>query len=399
MNRRAAPVAMLAASVAVCGAENWPQFRGPRGDGTSSETFPAPKRKQWKVKLPGPGHSSPIVWGDRIFLTAFEPETSTLRRLAGIQGRLLVMCLNRKNGRTEWQREVRAGEIEKTTSVNKPASPTPVTDGTRVYAYFGSFGIAAFTMDGRPVWETKLGPYPHHMGSGSSPVLDGGSLILNAESDGPSYLYAIAASDGHVEWRVPRKTRQAAYSTAVVQGETIAVAGHGSVMAYARRDGRGLWTASGLSTYVVPTLVFAGELWFATSNGPGGNVVMALRPGGEVAWRAARGGAYIASPAHVGGRLFTVNQNCVVTAIDARAGRVEWQQRLETQGECYASPVAAENVIHIATTAGELFSLVAGGSFDLRGKWGGFGRMMASPAISGGVMYVRSDSHLHALLP
>ena len=344
-------LAWALAAVSAVAAEDWPQFRGPRADGASSESISGPLRLRWKAKLPGPGHSSPIVWGDRIFLTAFEPETSTLRRLAGAQGRLLVLALRSQDGRIDWQREVRAGSIEKTTNVNKPASPTPATDGSRVYAFFGSFGLVAFTMDGQPVWETRMGPFPHHMGSGSSPVLAGDRIILNAETDGPSFLYSIDKSNGRAMWRVPRKTRQAAYSTPVVWDRTIAVAGHESVMAYYLDDGHDLWTKTGLSTYVVPTPVVAGGLLFATSNGPGGNVVLALRQNGEQAWQASRGGAYVASPVYAANRVFTVNQNCVVSCIDARDGRLVWQQRLPAQGECFASPVVASATLFIATTA------------------------------------------------
>ena len=381
------------------GAENWPQFRGRRADGVSTESFSGPLRVHWKAKLPGPGHSSPVVWGDRIFLTAFEPETSTLRRLAGREGRLLALGLNRKDGRVEWQREVRANSIEKTTNVNKPASPTPATDGSRVYAFFGSFGLVALTMDGKPAWETKIGPFPHHMGAGSSPILAGDRIILNAETDGPSFLYSIDKSNGRVVWSVPRKTRQAGYSTPVIWDRTIVVAGHESVMAYSLDDGHDLWTATGLSTYVVPMPIVAGSLLFATSNGPGGNTVLALRQTGEQVWRASRGGAYVASPVHAANRLFTVNQNCVVSCLDSRDGRLVWQQRLQTQGECYASPVTASTTLYLATTAGELFWLEAGDRFLLRGKLELHERLMASPAISNGVMYLRSDSHLFALIP
>ncbi len=360
-------LALALAFAAVGAAENWPQFRGPSADGTSTESFSGPLRLSWKAKLPGPGHSSPVVWGDRIFLTAFEPETSTLRRLAGTEGRLLVLGLNRKDGRVEWQREVRADSIGKTTNVNKPASPTPATDGSRVYAFFGSFGLAAFTMDGKPGWETRIGPFPHHMGAGSSPIFAGDRIILNAETDGPSFLYSIDKSNGRVAWRVPRKTRQAGYSTPVVWDRTIVVAGHESVMAYSLHDGHDLWSASGLSTYVVPMPIVAGGLLFATSNGPGGNTVLALRQTGEQAWQASRGGAYVASPVHAANRLFTVNQNCVVSCLDARDGRLAWQQRLPTQGECFASPVVASTALFVATTAGELFWLEAGGRFLQRG--------------------------------
>ena len=171
-------------------------------------------------------------------------------------------------------------------------------------------------------------------------------------------------------------------------------------MAYDLADGRHLWTTPGLSTYVVPTPIVAAGLLFATSNGPGGNAVMALRQSGEAAWRASRGGAYIASPAYAANRLFTVNQNCVMTCLDPKNGQMIWQQRLPTKGECFASPVAAGATVFVLTTAGEFFSLAAAGPFQISHKLELTGeRFLASPAISGGAMYLRSDSHLHALLP
>lgn len=360
MARRFLPIAVIAIlSVAAGRGENWPQFRGPRGDGTSWEQFAGRLRLLWKAELAGPGHSSPIVWGDRIFLTAFEKEPSVLRRLAGYSGRLLVLGLDRSDGRIEWRREVKAESIEKTTSVNRPASPTPATDGARVFAYFGSYGLAAFALDGTPAWEVKIGPFPHHMGSGSSPIIAGDRIILNVETDGPSFLYVIDSADGRVVWRVPRKTRQAGYATPVVWNRTVVVAGHESVMAYRVEDGSDRWTAAGLSTYVVPTPVAGGGLLYATSSGPGGNVVLALRPNGEIAWRGRRGGAYVASPVFTRDRVFTANQNCVVSCLDAREGRMIWQQRLPTQGSCYASPILTSSLLYIATDAGELFVVEA----------------------------------------
>ncbi|MFN7925200.1 MAG: PQQ-binding-like beta-propeller repeat protein [Bryobacteraceae bacterium] len=380
-----------------CTAENWPQFRGPRGDGTSLEKFAAPQRELWRTKLPGPGHSSPIVWGDRIYLTAFERETSITRRIAGNQGRLLVLAIDRKTGRIEWQHEVTSNEIEKISGVNQPATPTPATDGECVYAYFGSFGLVALRADGSPVWNLPIGPFAHHMGVASSPVISGGRVILNVETDGPSFLYSIDKSTGKPMWRVPRKTRQAAYATPVVWDRAIVVAGHENVTVYSYDDGRTLWTTSGLSQYVVPTPVVAKGLLFATSNGPGGNVVMSLGADGATAWRTSRGGAYVASPVLAAERLFTVHRNCVVSCLDTRDGRIVWQQRLPTEAECDASPVVAQGRLHVVTGAGEIFTLEASDAFRTLGKYELRENVLASPAISGGAMFVRSNGHLFAL--
>src|SRR5262249_25421157 len=146
--------------------------------------------------------------------------------------------------------------------------------------------------------------------------------------------------------------------------------------------------------------VIAANLLYATSNGPGGNVVLALTPKGETAWHAVRGGAYIASPVHTQGRLYTVNQNCVLSCLAAKDGRLQWQQRLPTTGKCFPSPVATPTAIYIVTTAGELLTIApTADRFQLLNKLELHEHILASPAISNGTIYLRSDSHLHALLP
>ena len=314
--------------VLVCQAENWPAFRGPRGDGTSLESFGGGWSLLWKTPLPGPGHSSPIVWQDRIVLTAFERETSLWRALLGSRGRLLVLCFDRRSGELRWEYEVEADEIENVTSVNQPASPTPVTDGASLFVYFGSVGLLALDFDGNLLWEHRLGPFPHHMGVGSSPVLYEDRLLLNVETDGPSFLLAVDKASGRRIWQVPRKTLQAGYSTPVVWNRQIVVSGHKTVIAYSPDDGRELWKVGGLSDYVVPTPVKGNDLLYVTSSGPGGNIVMALETDGTVSWRATRGASYIASPVLVADLLFTVNHGAIVSCLNAFTGSLVWQQRV-----------------------------------------------------------------------
>jgi outer membrane protein assembly factor BamB len=205
-------------------AENWPGFRGPRGDGTSTEAAGGGWRQLWKIPLPGPGHSSPVVWNDRVCLTAFEPEQSLWGALMGRRGRLLVLCFDKSTGKLRWQREVPTDGIARVTSVNQPASPTPVTDGKSLFVYFGSCGLLAFDFEGNLLWEHKLGPFPHHMGVGSSPVLLEDKVLLNVETDGPAFLLAVAKKSGETIWQVRRKVRQAGYSSPFVWRRQIIVA-------------------------------------------------------------------------------------------------------------------------------------------------------------------------------
>jgi outer membrane protein assembly factor BamB len=377
-------------------AEDWPQFRGPRQDGTSRDQAGLHWKLLWKSQLPGPGHSSPIVWGDLVVVTAFEPETSVMRRLMGREGRLLVAALERNTGRLVWQQEVATAAIEKTTSINKPATPTPATDGRRIFTYFGSFGLASFLMNGTPDWHLRIGRYPHHMGSASSPVVSGNVVLLNVETDGPSFLYSIERSSGRVLWQVPRRTRQAGYATPVVWNGMVVIAGSQSVTAYNFETGNTLWDITELSTYVVPTPVIGDGLLYATASGPGGNVVAAVRQTGDVVWRSSRGAAYVASPVYFGGRLCTVNNNCVVSCLDGRNGALLWQQRISSHSACYASPIAVSDQLIIISESGELFVLDAKTSFRLRVQEQLHERILASPAISNGMLFVRSDKSLTA---
>lgn len=394
---RPLPAVLLAITAAgAAAAEPWPQFRGPRRDGTSTAQLSDRWRRMWKAALPGSGHSSPSVWGPQVFVTSFEPETQVWRRLAGYRGRLFVSALDAATGRVAWRQEVPVEAIEKTTALNSPATPTPATDGARVYAYFGSFGLTAFTAGGRAAWQRKIGPYPHHMGAGSSPVLaDDGTLYLNAETDGPSALYAVSTETGAVRWRSNRRTRQAGYASASLWGDLIVVAGHQSVTAYQRKDGREAWTVPGLSEYVVPTAVASSDLVFATSSGPGGSAVLALRADGAIEWRASRGAAYIASPVLAAGRLVTVNSNCIVSALEPKSGRLLRQSRLNGLTECYASPVTTPGRIHIAGTSGKLISIDAD-TFEVKQEIETGDPMIASPAVADGVAYLRGAGSISA---
>ena len=383
----------------VCRAEDWPQFRGPRGDGTSLEDAIPEWRFQWKTPLPGPGHSSPIVWRDRIFLTAFEPNRSFWQALLGYRGyrgRLLVLCLDRATGKVRWEREVPAATIEKVSGVNQPASPTPVTDGVSVFACFGSHGLVAFDFEGNKLWELELGPYPNHMGSASSPILFGDRVLLNVETDGPDFLLAVDKQSGKEIWRVPKRVRQMGYSTPLIWNGKVVVAGHESVKAYDPADGRELWTVGGLSTYVVPTPVADGRFVFVTSSGPGGNVTMAISPEGQVAWRSSKGAAYVASPILAGGRLVAINNGGVASCLDAKSGDLLWQQRLPARGSYYSSPITIAGVLYVINEKGEVSVLRAGETFKLLRTYSLDARVLASPAVSDGTVFIRSTNSLFA---
>jgi len=402
------------AAAASLPAEDWPQFRGAH-QGLSLETglplrWSGSSGLAWKTPLPGPGHSSPVVSGERIFLTAFEPQGAVSNIIWWRSGRLLVLCLDRQTGRILWQREVPAKRIEELHSTNAPASPTPVTDGQRVYVHFGSFGLVAFDLEGRKLWEKPLGPFPNDWGSASSPILYGKLLLLNCDTDGEDFLLAVDKATGRTVWRTSRPDATRAWPTPMIWSadgaDQIVVSGSGRVKAYDPKDGRELWTVEGLTTWVTPTPVAAHGLLFVASNGPGGNVVMAIRPGGRgnvtathVAWRYDGSAPYNSSPVVVGDHLYTVKNGGVMTCFDARGGAVVWQGRLTARGNYYASLIAGDGRVYALSEDGEASVVEAGKTFRILATNALGERTMATPAVSGGRLFIRSDASLFAVAP
>lgn len=384
-------------------ADNWPQWRGPRSQGVSTETrlpvtWSGTENVRWKTALPGPGHSSPITWGNRIFLTAYKREGN----------KLLTLAIDKTTGKIVWEREVAAREIERVHPTNAPASPTPTTDGRYVYVYFGSFGLVCFDFDGKKIWEKQLGPFPNEWGSASSPVLHGNTLILNCDTDAEDFLLALNKTTGETLWRTSRSNVNRSWSVPVIWNasgtDEIVISGSGRVKAYDARDGKELWTVEGLTTWVTPTPVIAHGMLYVASNGPGGNVIMAIRPGGRgnvtsthVAWRYDRSAPYSSSPVIAGDYLYAVKNGGVMTCLNARTGEVAWQQRLPAGGEYYASLLAADGKVYALSEEGKATVVAAKPTYELLGTNIMGERCMASPAISDGQIFIRTDNTLFCI--
>jgi outer membrane protein assembly factor BamB len=421
---RFAVLAAILAAVSTVHAENWPQFRGPGGLGVSSATgvpvaWTATEHVAWKTALGGSGHSSPIVWGDRIFLTLFRETPGgswaitrainrRLQRGISVTGGLFVVCLDRVTGRMLWQREAPVDTIEEVNVNNSPASPTPVTDGHAVYAHFGSFGLLALDFAGNTIWERRFGPFPNEHGSASSPILHGNTLILNCDTEGDDFLLAVDKRTGRTLWQARRDTRRA-WPTPIVWSadgrDEIVVSGDGRVTAYEPATGTELWSVANLSGRVVPTPVTGHGLLFVAASTEGQHLLMAIRPGGQgditsthVAWRLDRGAPFIPSPVGVGDHLFTVRSGGIMACIDARTGRLVWQQRLPSAGgDYYASPVAVDGRLYVVSEEGRVTAVAAKPTFEVLGSSDLAERTLASPAISQGQMFIRTDTHLWAI--
>jgi outer membrane protein assembly factor BamB len=250
------------ALIVTASAADWPQFRGPGGLGVATDAADVPsefspeKNVVWQVPLAS-GHSSPVLWGDRIFLTTFD------------DGKLSAMCLDRANGRTLWSRGIAVEKIEQVHRIGSPAAATPCTDGERVYFHFGSFGVIAFDFAGKEVWRHPL-PLPvNDFGTGASPVLVGGKLIILRDQDAGSFLLALDSATGKPLWRTERPGFFRGHSTPFVWKhggtEEIVITGSVRLTSYDPSNGRERWSTTGLSRVANASPTAAGDLLFAAS--------------------------------------------------------------------------------------------------------------------------------------
>ena len=240
--------ALRAEALTEAGTENWMRFRGPNGTGVSTATnlpveFGPEKNVKWKTPLP-PGHSSPVLTDTHIFLTAHSPEKDTYK--------LFVIALDRQTGKPIWQHEVPRLQPGRRENVNGPASPSPVTDGANVYAFFQDFGLISYTAGGKERWRLPLGPFNMFYGFGASPILEDGLLILPVDQDTDAYLLAIDAKTGKQRWKVSRPHVISGYSTPTIWrpttgGAQILIPESFQLTAYSVADGKKIWWVRGLA--------------------------------------------------------------------------------------------------------------------------------------------------------
>jgi outer membrane protein assembly factor BamB len=423
-------------------AENWPHWRGPASTGVSTETK-LPERWSdteniaWKAPVRGLGISSPIVWGDYVFVTS---QIGRSARRAGnhptlVQGGnpaeageralgggvappadkviFLVTALNRVDGRKLWEYESPAeGRLAEVHDKHNLASSSPVTDGRRVYAWFGTGQIVALDMTGKLVWSRHLGkeyaPFDINWGHSSSPAIFNDSLILICYHDTDSYLLNLDTASGKTKWRVDRGERFNSYSTPLVvqSGGTheIIVNSSEGVSGHNAATGELLWHIQETNRFPIPMAVFHDGTIY-TSRGYRSGPYMAIRPGGKgdvskthVTWRVDTGAPYVSSLVHYNGLLYMAGDVGVLSAIDARTGQRVWQER--TGGVFTASPVAADGKIYLLSEDGQALVLAAGSAGNpprvlARNRLNA--RQLASPAISGGRIFIRTDDAVIAI--
>jgi outer membrane protein assembly factor BamB len=424
-------------------AADWPQWRGPASGGVSPETalpltWSATENIAWKARLAGLGTSSPIVLGETVFVTSQIGRTSLAegnshpqlarddgelaKREAPIGGSrvdanpgdgdvwLAVEAFGRSDGKRRWMWRAKATEpIPSVHEKHNLATPTPVTDGRRVFAWFGNGQIVALDMNGRVAWTRHLGvdhaPFKTQWGHGSSPTLYRDVLVLLCDHLGQSYLLALDTRTGKDRWKVDRGAGRVSHSTPLVvagpQGDELIVNSSDRIDAYDPRNGTLLWHEGTSRQTPIPSAVFHdGRIYL--SRGYRNSDYMAIRPGGRgdvskthVEWRRPSGASYVPSVLYYDGLLYMTNEVGVVTCADARTGEPVWRHRLG--GVFFASPVAGGGHIYMASETGETFVLQAGRQPHVLARNDLGERLIASPAISGGRIFLRSDGTLFAL--
>ena len=417
----------------VASADNWPSWRGPSATGVSNETalpetWSDKTNVAWRAKLTGAGVSSPVVWGGQVFVTSqVGSGTSSVgprlgqgadrsdaeRSLSSARGggvRFVIEALGAADGRRAWIHETPAdGALPPVHDKHNLASASPVTDGRRVYAVFGTGQVVAVDLTGRAVWTRHLGKdfgsWDINWGNGSSPVIFENALILACYHGASSYLLALDAATGKQLWKVDRPRGTTSYSTPVVvpaaQGHELIVNSSVGIEAYDPATGRALWHFNEPNQFPIPVAMHHDGIIYL-SRGYRSGPYAAIRPGGRgdiskthVVWHVATGAPYISSLVHYEGLIYMAGDVGVVTCVDAKTGERVWRERL---GGIYtASPIAGDGRIYLFGESGETIVLKAGRTPQVIARNQLAGRVLASPAIADGRLFVRMDDEVVAV--
>jgi len=432
-------------------AENWPQWRGPRGNGVSIETglpvkWGDEENVAWTAQLSGLSVSTPIIHGDRVFVTGqagrgvlregnhptlMRGEETPSERSLGALGALgalgeaasadegavtfLVEAFDRVSGRRLWQYRTPAetaagGELPPVHRKHNLASPSPVTDGERVYAWFGTGQLVALDLEGKLVWQKHVAkdyaPFEIPWGHSSSPTVYEDVLLLLCDHEPASYLLALDKRTGQEKWKTDRGKGLRSYSTPTVvsgpAGDELVVNSSEKLEGYDPKTGKPLWFLVEPNQFPIPVPSFANGIIY-TSRGYRSGPYMAIRPGARgdlkgsehLLWHVPTGAPYVSSVVHYQGVIYMASDAGVVQAVDAATGERLYQGR--TGGVFSAAPVAGDGKIYFMSETGEAIVIAAKREFEILAQNPMKARFLASPAISGGQIFLRSDDRLIAI--
>lgn len=413
MSRRLRPVVCCIVLTFILGvfahsaaAEQWTRFRGPNGEGVSDATSipsaPTEKDYNWKVELPGEGHSSPVLWGNKLFTMSSDPKTAER----------IVLCIDANTGKTLWDKHYDSSRY-KQHKFNAFASSTPAVDDKHVYVSWTtpeSFLLLALDHAGNEVWRHDLGAFKSQHGGGTSPIVYKDMVVIANDQDGESYLLALNRDTGKTAWKLDgRGGKMTAYSTPCVwnNGERDLLIFNSSkdgITAVDPRNGTKVWEAADVfnkrscSSSVFASGVFMGSC----GSGGGGNYVVAVKPpspGNDtdkptVAWKIDKSSQspYVPTALSYKDRVYLVSDSGIASCVDPRDGRVIWTQRLG--GDYFASPICINGVVYCVSRGGELVTFRAADTFELIGRHDLGEPSHATPAVGDGRLFIRTLTHL-----
>lgn len=391
-------------------ADDWAHWRGPLGNGVAPSAkppveFDAARNVRWKVPLPGRGSSSPVVWGDRVFVTAAVP-------VDGADGMLdfRVLCFDRATGAERWTRSaVRAVPHEGTHETNGFASASPCTDGTRVFAHFGSRGLHCFSLDGDPVWQRDFGRMRirNGFGEGSSPTLAGDLVLVPWDQEENSRLYALESRSGKVVWEVPRDEPTCWATPLVTRDSTgrrqVVMNGQRAARGYDLVTGEELWRCAGQTERPCASAVAADGVAYVGSGFRGAFLAAFdlagrgdLAGGPHVLWSHSRDTPDVASPLLSGGLLYYYKEKTgLLSCVDARTGRVHYgATRIPGMGRTYASPVAAGGHVYLTDRDGTIVVIEDAPTLRVVASNDMGEGVDATPAPVDDALFIRGERHL-----
>ena len=391
--------------------EDWMRFRGPTGQGFSSEvnlpvSWSASKNIKWKISLPGKGWSSPIVFKDQVFLTAATEEGVSCR----------VICVNRKDGSVAWDTEVHRQKPGAMRKQNSYATPTPVTDGKHVYSVFYDGAVTAVDLAGKIAWKNHDVKFFSLHGLGASPILSGDQLIMPFDGSSreetkigwkvpwdKALVVSFSAKDGAVRWKGKRGESRVGHVTPILvnKGNQVVSAGGDRVQGFDTATGKRIWSVYSQGEGVTPSPAVGDGLIY-TSSGFEAPTLRAIRLGGKgditkthVAWEQKNGVAALSSLLYVKPYLYSISRDNILHCLQGETGEIVWRKRLS--GTYWASPVYAEGRIYILSEDGVTLVLRPGDKYDEIAANDLGDRCFASMAVSQGNFYIRSAQHLYCI--
>jgi outer membrane protein assembly factor BamB len=426
-------VFLLSVTAGAATIPGWPQWRGPSGQGVSEEKnlpseWTTTRNIKWKTAIPGRGHSSPIVWGNRIFLTTSIEGDLVAGHKAVIhydegkeflhpdsigadhKQQFRVLCIDRKTGKVLWDQLAFEGTpYDNRHRKSSFASSTPVTDGQNVYAFFGTEGLYAYNMNGKLMWKADLGKLGTvGMGTGTSPILYQNLVIVQCdeESGAASFIVGLDKKTGREVWRTPRKV-QVSWCTPLLittgKRAELITSGTEAVVSYDPATGKELWRHKGVESNAIPSPVSAGNLVIVSAGFPA-KIAMAITLGGSgdladsVVWKYTKGTAYVPSPILYGEYLYLTSDRGVLTCLDAKTGEVKYEGgRVPIPASFTSSPVAFDGKILLTSEDGDTFVVKAGPKHEIIATNSVGEPVYASPAIAAGNIFIRGERNLYCI--